>query len=331
MEIITGVHQLKVPFPKGIHGDTDVYVVEGNEGNILIDTGWDSPESLAAFIKGLEWERLKLRDIKQIVVTHIHPDHYGLAGKLRELCGAKIAMHRVEAGLINLRYLNFEELIKKVKVELTSYGIPEEELSELAEASLWMREFVSPESPEVVLDEGDEISNGSFNFEVWHTPGHSPGHICLYEPTKRWLFCGDLVLHDVFPYVGLHPQSGDNPLGDYLNSLKKVEKSVINFVFPGHGAVFNGLKFIIAGIMQHYEQRQNEIIRVLNGNLKSIYQIATELSWRAEIGGVALQELPIWDKRMAIRKIAAHIRLLTLQDRIGKVDRDGVSLFLVKD
>ena len=110
-----------------------------------------------------------------------------------------------------------------------------------------------------------------------------------------------------------------------------MEELGISFVFPGHGSVFNGLKLRTAEIMQHYEQRQNEIIRVLNGNLKSIYQIATELSWRAEVGGVALQELPIWDKRMAIRKTAAHIRFLTLQDRIGKVDRDGVSLFLVKD
>ncbi len=331
MEIVAGVHQLQIPFPEGIRGDTNVYVVEGNEGSILIDTGWDSPDGLKAFIQGLEWDRLKLRDIKQIVVTHIHPDHYGLAGKVKELCGAKIAMHKLEGELINLRYVNFEELLRKVEAELFSYGVPMGELSDFAKASLWMREFVSPEAPEVVLDGGDEISNGAFNLEVLHTPGHSPGHICLREPMKGWLFCGDLVLYNSFPHVGLHPQSGDNPLGDYMDSLKKVQNRSVNFVFPGHGSVFNSLKLRIEDIVRHREQRNVDIIEALNGDLKTIYQIATEIPWKVESGGVAFEDLGIWDKRLAVRETAAHIRLLALQDKIGKIDKHGVSSFLVKD
>jgi len=331
VEIVAGVHQLKIPFPKGIPGDTNVYVVEGNEGSILIDAGWDSPEGLSAFIRGLEWDRLKLRDIQQIVVTHIHPDHYGLAGKVKELCGAKIAMHKIEGELINLRYVNFEELLRKVELELFSYGVPMGELSGFAKASLWLREFVSPEAPEVVLDEGDEISNGTFNLEVLHTPGHSPGHICLREPTKGWLFSGDLVLYNSFPHVGLHAQSGDNPLGDYLDSLKKVQHRSVNFVFPGHGSVFNGLKLRIDDIVRHREQRNMDVIKALDSNLKTIYQIATEIPWKVDSGGVAFKDLAVWDRGLAVRETAAHIRLLTLQDKIGKIDKDGVSLFLVKD
>lgn len=331
MEVVAGIHQIKVPFPKGMSGETNAYIVKGSEGSILVDTGWDSPEGLSAFIKGMEWDRLKLSDIRQIVVTHIHPDHFGLASKLKELCGAKIATHRIEAGLIDLRYVNSEELTRQVRMELASYGVPQAESAEFIEASQWMRDLVSPEAPEVILDEGDEISNGSFKFEVMRTPGHSPGHISLYEPTKGLFLCGDFVLYDVIPHVGLHPQSGDNPLGDYLNSLKKIENLKVSFILPGHGPVFNSLKLRVDEIVQHCEQRDKDIIRALGGDLKTVYQAAVEISWKLEVGGISFHELGAWDRRLAVRETAAHIRLLTLQDKVGKIDKGGVSTFLAKD
>lgn len=331
MEVVANVYQIKVPFPKGMPGKTNAYIVKGDDGDILVDTGWDSPEGLSAFIKGVEWDRLKLKDIRQIVVTHIHPDHYGLATKLKELCGARVAMHRTEAKLIDSRYVDFEELTTKVKAELASYGVPQAEVAEFVEASAWMRGFVPPEPPEVVLEEGDAISNGSFRFEVMETPGHSPGHISLYEPMKGLFFCGDFVLYDVIPYVGLHPQSGDNPLGDYLDSLKNVKDLSVSFIFPGHGAVFNSLKFRVEEIIQHREQKNRDIIKALGGDLKTVYQVAEEVPWKPEVGGVPFHDLGTWERRLAVRETAAHIRLLTLQDKIAKIDKGGVSLFLAKD
>jgi glyoxylase-like metal-dependent hydrolase (beta-lactamase superfamily II) len=331
MEIVAGIHQIKIPFPKGIHGETNVYIVKGDAGDILIDTGWDSPEGLSAFIKGMEWDRLKLKDIRQIVVTHIHPDHYGLAGKLRELCGAKIAMHQTEAKLIDSRYVDFEELTTRVKAELASYGVPQAELAEFIDASPWMRGFVPPEPPQVVLEEGNTISNGSFRLEVMLTPGHSPGHISLYEPTKRLFFCGDFVLYNTIPYVGLHPQSGDNPLGDYLNSLKNVKELSVSFIFPGHGPVFNSLRLRVEEIIHYREQRNRDVIKALGGELKTVYQVAEEVPWKPEAGGVPFHDLGAWERRLAVRETAAHIRLLTLLDRVAKIDKGGVPSFLAKD
>ena len=331
MEVVANVHQIKVPFPKGIRGETNAYIVRGDAGSILVDTGWDSPEGLSAFIKGVEWDRLKLKDIRQIVITHVHPDHYGLAGKLKELCGAKVAMHRTEAELIESRYVNFEELTRKVKTELAGYGVPQAELVEVVEASPWMRGFAPPEPPEVVLEEGNAISNGTFRFEVIETPGHSPGHISLYEPIKGLLFCGDFVLYDVIPYVGLHPQSGDNPLGDYLNSLNNVKDLSVSFIFPGHGPVFNSLRFRVEEIIKHREQRNRNIVKALGDDWKTVYQVAEEVPWKPEVGGVPFHDLGAWERRLAVRETAAHIRLLTLQDKVAKIDKGGVSLFSATD
>jgi glyoxylase-like metal-dependent hydrolase (beta-lactamase superfamily II) len=331
MEIIAGIHQIKVPFPKGIPGDTNAYVVEGDEGNILIDCGWDSPEGLSAFIKGLEWDRLKLRDIQQIVVTHVHPDHYGLASKIKQLCGAKVAMHKIEAGFINSRYKDFGVLLKETEEELRQNGVPQTELPQLKDASLWMNQFVTPDSPDVTLEDGDEISNGSVELEVLWTPGHSPGHICLYEPTKKLLFSGDHVLYDTTPHVGFHPQTGDNPLGDYISSLEKLKELEANFILPGHGPVFNSLKLRVAEILYHHEQRKKNIMKVLNNSLKTAYQAAEGIPWMTDQGSTAFQDLAPWDRRLAVMETIAHLKLLTSEGKVGNVDMDGVSLYLSKD
>jgi glyoxylase-like metal-dependent hydrolase (beta-lactamase superfamily II) len=331
MEIIAGVHQIRLPFPQGMSGYTNVYVVEGSNGNILIDSGWDDSEVIWAFREGLREDRLKFQDINWIVITHIHPDHYGLASKLKELCGAEVAVHRTEAGLINSRYKDFDGLLKDMGDMLSSNGVPQAELTELKQASLWMKQFVSPDLPDVTLDDGDRISNGSFGFEVLRTPGHSPGHICLYEARKRWLFSGDHVLFNVTPHVGFHPQSGDNPLKDYIDSLGMVDSLGVNFVFPGHGPVFNSLKLRAVEIFNHHEQRKRAIMTVLDDGLKTAYQVAAEIPWKLELGGVAFSDLEAWDRRLAMLETIAHLKLLASEGSAGKIDRDGISLYLSKE
>lgn len=331
MEVVSGVHRIKLPFPEGIPEYTNVYVVEGSRGNILVDSGWGSSEVLWAFREGLRENCLKFQDINWIVITHIHPDHYGLASKLKEFCGAEVVMHRVEAGLINSRYKDFAGLLKQIEEELSRNGVPQFELSKLTEASIWMRQFVSPDLPDVMLDDGDRLSNGSFEFEVLRTPGHSPGHICLYEPRKKWLFCGDHVLFKTTPHVGFHPQSGDNPLGDYIDSLERLEALKANFIFPGHGPVFNSLKLRAAEILHHHEQRERAIIKAMSSGFRTAYRVATEILWKPEAGGIAFKDLAPWDRRLAILETIAHLRLLMVEGKVGKIDQEGISLYLSKD
>ena len=331
MEIVAGVHQIRLPFPQDAPEYTNVYVIEGSDGNVLVDSGWDSSESLWAFREGLVEDRLKFQDINWIIVTHIHPDHCGLASKLRELCEAKVAVHRIEAGLIEARYTDFDGLLNDLEGELRENGVPQTGLPELKEASLWMRQFASPGLPDVTVSGGDRFSTGQLEFEVLQTPGHSPGHICLYERRKRWLFSGDHVLFETTPHVGLHPQSGDNPLRDYINSLGMLEQLQVGFVFPGHGPVFNGLKLRAAEILAYHERRERTIMKVLNDGLKTAYEVATEIPWKPDIGGVAFTDLGPWDKRLALFETIAHLRLLTLDGKLGRIERDGVSQFLAKE
>ena len=331
MEILNGIHQIQAPAPESTSWYTNVHGIEGGDGHILVDSGWDSQESLWALQAGIKAANLKLRDIKQVVITHIHPDHYGLSTKIKQICGAQVAIHRVDAGFIFPRYKDFDGLIKRTGEILRQNGAPEGELPQLKEASLWMNKYVTPDLPEVKLEDGDTISNDSFEFEVLWTPGHSPGHVCLYERARRFILTGDRVLYDTIPHVGFNPQSGNNPLGDYISSLEKLEHLKAHFILPGHGPVFNALGLRIEKILQHHEERKRAIMRTLHDGLKTAYEVSQQIPWMVDGGGTAFRDLPVWDKRMAVTETIAHLKLLTEEDRVGNVDMDGASLYLAKD
>jgi glyoxylase-like metal-dependent hydrolase (beta-lactamase superfamily II) len=331
MQVLNGVHQIKSPCPGDASWYTNVYVIEGGDGHILVDSGWDSQESLWALQEGIKAANLKLRDIKKVVITHIHPDHYGLSSKVKQICGAPVAIHRVDAGFISPRYKDFDNLIKKTEELLRQNGVPENELSQLKEASLWMNKYVTPDAPQVKLEDGDTISNDTFEFEVLWTPGHSPGHICLYERERRFILTGDHVLYDTTPHVGLNPQSGDNPLGDYISSLKKLERLKVHFILPGHGPMFNALGLRIEQILQHHEERKRAIMQALRDGLKTAYEVALQIPWMVNEGNISFQDLEVWDRRMAVTETLAHLKLLMEEDRVGNVDMDSASLYVAKD
>ncbi len=315
MEVIRGVHQIRIPIPETSLEYINAYVVEGDEGNLLIDTGWNTPAAFDALKQQLKESGFGFKDINQIVVTHVHPDHYGLAGRITQLSGARLALHEAEINLIDSRYVNFEKLLQEMGEYLRRHGTPQKDLPTIQKASLWVKEFVVPVLPEIILKGGEEISIGSFQFEVLWTPGHSLGHICLYEPIRKLLFSGDHILFETTPHIGLHPQSGKNPLGDFINSLKEVENLEVNFVFPGHGPVFSGLKQKVWEILYHHEQRKLAITKAIRDELKTAYQIANEIPWMPEQGGVAFSDLSPWDKRLAVLETLAHLELLITEGK----------------
>lgn len=331
MEVVAGVHRLEVPFPLAMPGATNVYVIEGDRGHILVDSGFHGEDCLWALREALKASRLTFQDIRWIVVTHVHPDHYGLAAKLRELCDAEILMHEVAAELLESRYGDPDPLLRQMEEELRGHGVPESDLDTLKDASLWMRQFVVLGRPDSVVKEGDRISNGLVRLEVLHTPGHSPGHMCLYEARKRWLFCGDHVLFEVTPHVGYHPQSGEDPLGDYLRSVEKLDELKAGFVFPGHGPMFNSLKLRTAEIVDHHSRRQQAVLKALDGGLKTAYEVAREIPWKVEFGGTAFEDLGPWDKRLAMFETIAQLRSLTVQGKVGTMNVGDLCKYVTKD
>jgi len=256
-EVIPGIHRLQLPIPFGSLGHINPYLIQLEGGYLLIDTGWNTEEVFNSLKEQLAEIGISLEDIKQILITHIHRDHYGLVGKLKQLSQAEITTHYADKELIESRYINLENLLQQVGKLPHSHGLPQDELSELKRASMGMLKYVSPTMPDVMLQGSETISTRLFNFQVIWTPGHSPGHICLYEPVKKVLFSGDHLLPTISPHIGFHPQSSKNPLGDYINSLNKIKQLDVNLVLPGHEKPFTNLATRIEGLIKHHTQRSS--------------------------------------------------------------------------
>jgi len=328
MEIVQGIHQIKVPMPAESALDhVNIYLVEGTKGNLLIDTGMDTPEAFGALRDALKFGGFGFKDITLIMATHIHPDHYGMVDKLKQLSGANVALSEIEAGLIDSRYMQTDDLLNQVKQLLESNGVPEGELIEFAEASMAIKQFTGVVKPDIMLKDGEKITVATSEFKVIVTPGHSPGHICLYEPKRKLLFSGDHILPDIFPHVGLHPQSGENPLGDFFNSIEALGQLEVNFIFPGHGSVFSGFNLRLSELSYYHEQRQRAIMLIIGDDTKSAYQIATEIPWMPDGEAIKFDKLPTFGKRLAVMETLAHLKLLMTEGKAEKVVKENVDLY----
>ena len=323
MELFKGINQIKVPIPKVGLDNVNVYIVEGTNGNLMIDTGWNTPEAFNALAQEMKTSGFAMKDITEVVITHIHPDHFGLAGKIAELTGARVSVSEIDFSMVDSRYVHADAILSEMNSFLKANGVPDWELKMLSEASQTIRNFISPISKVNLLKAGDHVAMEPFDFQVILTPGHTPGHICLYEPNKKYLFAGDQVLAEVVPNISYHPQSGQNPLGDYVNSLHALEELEVRFVFPGHGSVFSGLTPKIDEIMHFHRDRMRNIEKIMGVETKNAYDVAKQLPWIINGDTITYDKLEPIDRRLAVLTVLAHLQYLVSENKGKKMEEAG--------
>jgi glyoxylase-like metal-dependent hydrolase (beta-lactamase superfamily II) len=141
-------------------------------------------------------------------------------------------------------------------------------------------ERVNIATPDIEVNGGERIASGKLEWQVIWTPGHSIGHICLYEPRLKAFLSGDHILNPISPSIGLHAQSMGNPLSDYLSSLEGIRNMDVEHVLPAHGDEFQGFRERIDELMGHHEERLAEIVDIITklGSL-SAYDTASHMRW----------------------------------------------------
>ena len=333
IEVIPNIYLLQLPLPDVYLKYINIYLIPGDDKHLLIDTGWNTEESFDSLRRQLSEIGIDFRDISQIVATHIHPDHYGMAGRLKQLSKAKIALHYRDKELIDLRYVDMDELLQQMAQWFNTNGVPTEDMLKLKTASVGMAKFVAPVLPDITLQGGETITTGSFSLQVVWTPGHSPGHICLYEPTQKILISGDHILPTITPNISLHPQSSNNPLDDYLNSLNQLKQLDVSLILPAHGNPFTGLQQRIEELILHHEQRKSEILVKIKAKPKTAYQIATEISWMTDmnVNGVNWDDLTPLDKRIAVLEILAHLESMRVGGKVARFSRESIIYYQLPD
>jgi glyoxylase-like metal-dependent hydrolase (beta-lactamase superfamily II) len=166
---------------------------------------------------------------------------------------------------------------------------------------------------------------GDYLFECIETPGHTPGHICLYEPSKKIFICGDHILFDITPNITLSTDER-NPLEEYLKSLDKVYDLDVELVLPGHRSIFKNQKERIRELKQHHQARLNEVISILGKGKQNAFQIASQMTW--DIGYKSWDLFPPAQKLFAFGEALAHLKYLEEERKVERqIEGQGLVFF----
>jgi glyoxylase-like metal-dependent hydrolase (beta-lactamase superfamily II) len=306
-EVATGVFELRLPIPFE-DGLVNVFLFADGDEVDLLDCGMNSDESVRAIWAAVS--HVGAKTIRRLVVTHIHPDHYGAAGTFAGDGGADLYLHRLEVPLVNPRYVELEHLVHEVHTYLLVNGVPADEAEVLSNSQRSLSQVVKTADAAVQLDGAELLNMGRRQLRVEWTPGHSPGHICLYEAREGLLFAGDHMLPELSPNIGLHPQSTPDPLHEYLDGLKRMAAYEPRLILPAHGRPFRDAASRVAALAAHHARRLDQILEIVSGGERSAWEVALELWGPRE---------HFYEKRLALQEGLAHLQALAVEGRLEKL------------
>lgn len=308
--------RIVVPTPYAV-GPANVYVFT-SDPITLFDCGPNTPATENALMLGLAAIGLAPEQIARIAISHAHPDHYGLAPRLRDLSGAQILV-----GERDLPKLVDRSMLVATGRLLLQAGMPMDELMAIGERERKLGADIRPLVEEAgPLRGGDRLAFEGFELDILHLPGHTAGHMCLYHPDSGVLFSGDTLLLDISPNPLIEPDPMDpserrRSLIEYLESLDKLSTLPLTTVFPGHGPPIEDPRAVIEEIRSHHRRRTETLAGMLDDGGKSAWQLANELFPRLEG----------FDNFLAVSEVVAHIDLLVDQGLAEPVERDGITFY----
>ena len=307
-----GMYQLKLPVPFPLKFVAS-YLVPGRDGWTIIDPGFDYPPAREAWEAGVGAVGLDLDgNVAQIIVTHLHPDHIGLARWLEERSGAPVWM--LEGEIENARHVwdterGTEGFVRFLIHNGMDLGTAEATAG-TTRLGVRLPEHLIPLSP------GDEIELGDGLARVVHTPGHSDFHFVLHDERRRLLFAGDHLLLHITPNIGLWTYTAPRPLERYLESLKGLRGLGVEIIFPGHGPLFHDLDGRIDELLWHHEERLSIMHSVFDGGPATPFEIARR---------VFPEDLSDHQLRFALAETLAHLEHLVGEGRVRRLEGDVVS------
>lgn len=315
-EIARNLYRIQIPLPGNPLRSINSYFFRGSERCLMVDTGQNKPECLKAMQEAAG--KLNIDFSKtDFFVTHQHSDHLGLVSHLVHPT-AKVYMNRFEAEFIKARSPHWR--ITRWKTIYGANGFPEAELDRAVETQLHTLGLPKQPIDFTHLENGDIVTVGDYSLECISTPGHSPGHMCLYDRAKKLLLSGDHVLFDITPNIKVYPEM-DNALKDYLDSLDKVYPLEVDLVLPGHRNFLKSLRARIDEIKEHHRRRLAECLAALERGAKTGFEIAPFVSW--DMTYKSFSDFPPQQKWFALGEVMAHLQYLEAEKKVRQVQRDG--------
>jgi glyoxylase-like metal-dependent hydrolase (beta-lactamase superfamily II) len=337
VQIIPGIYQLLTPFPqftfdeaKGLRRDLEAhprvtkglpyvlpYLLKDGDDTVLVDCGWNTDSAYQALEEGMKEHGSHPTEVNKLVITHVHPDHYGMAGRLKQLSSCEVVVHEKDSEVIAARYFAPKGLMEQMAGFMESNGVPPMDTTGMSRGSMGMLGNVAAVPADTEVKGGETFKVGDFDFEIIWTPGHSPGHICLYEPNRKILLTGDHVLPTITPNVSIHAQTHGSPLGDYMRSLVILEDLDVELVLPAHEFEIRDLKKRLREIEHHHELRLEEMVKCVDSGGSTAWEVAGRVQWATG----TLADFEPHMQRSAVGETIAHLEYLFEEGRLAKVIR----------
>jgi glyoxylase-like metal-dependent hydrolase (beta-lactamase superfamily II) len=321
-QILPGLFQVKVPFQGNPLRDINVYIIKDGDKSLMVDNGIDLPETRRELFDDIRKLGLNLEKT-EFFITHSHPDHCSNTALLANL-NSVIYMGKADIDMLSYGSLEMQE---KLALQAAAWGLPE---GDLLGGSAFkpvhpMFDFAVKRGWRLNSPvDGDVIKAGDYSFRCIETPGHSDGHICLYEPLKKIILCGDHILQDVTPVI-LTLSPDDNPLADYFSSLEKVYNLDIRLTLPAHRGVISDMQARIDAIKRHHQARLSEILSILDGKGLNPYRIASRMHW--DVSYQSWEAFPIWQRMLATSEAEAHLHYLAWKHAVRKQVEGNLVLY----
>lgn len=300
-ELYKNIFAGDVILPKSPLKSINSYIIKGEEQSLVIDTGFDHPESEEAFFA--QFDELSLQAGRvDLYLTHLHADHTGLCYKFQERFGGKIYCSKIDADYINSM---------ANKDYFTTHQYRPEFLGLENDGHFFDHHpavLYGPKHPVDIIPvkEGDVLSVGDYRLEVISVPGHTPDHTALYERTHKLLFSGDHILDKITPNISFWRFEYGDILGTYLNSLEKVYRMDVDIVFPSHRVVVHDHRKRIDELIAHHEDRLNDIRNILaDGGKKTATEVASRMHW--DFRAKDFESFPPNQKWFACGEAMAHL------------------------
>jgi len=318
--VLPDLYQLVVPTPFPV-GPVNIYVARDPEGDglTLVDCGPRTSEARASLDAGLAALGHSVHDVRRVVVTHAHADHYGLAANIAAESGAQVLSHPFNRPTLQASTSEFERRLAFYADLFRASGVPGQLVSAMDNVRRGIGDYADAVHVNGDLNDGDRLTLAGRTWQVLHTPGHSAGLICLYEPHSRALLSNDHLLRDISsnPLVEPLPPGTSQrrkSLVEYIGQMQRVAAMDVSVAWPGHGEPIHDVRGLVRQRVTFHAQRAERILEFFDGSPLTTYQIARRL----------FPQLDPLNFFLAISEVLGHLELLESTGRLSAIQRDGV-------
>jgi glyoxylase-like metal-dependent hydrolase (beta-lactamase superfamily II) len=302
-ELGDGIRRVTLPLPTR-PGHVHAYLLPGEDGWTLVDTGIGAPDAKESWAAELEQAGGRVRTV---FVTHFHPDHVGAAADLHELTGAPVVQGTLDYAQCELVWGNPawpERLVDWFQL----HGAPGDVTEELVGQSSVYRPFIRYQRDPILVDAGERVDG----WELIAAPGHADGQLCLLRDGV--LVAADHLLGRITPTVGLWPASRPDPLGDYLTALDRTIELDPRIALPGHGELIEDPVGRARELKAHHAERLEAMAAALGAEPQSAYGVSL-----THFGA----ELPPAGRRFAIAETLSHLERLVHEGAAARDEGGG--------